>query len=146
MFKKSLLTFLTILLSTSCFADLKLENPECRTVILSDDGTWHYGGKVLEQKKYRKLTINELKQKFGHFKDKALKVSGTGLVIIDTYFIKDGFADDNPIEMNVAAIAKGLTDKLEQDCEKGCAITAYGEIHIADDGYKTLVLERLEIE
>ena len=128
------------------FADLKLENPECRTVILSDDGTWHYASSGVEQKNYKEVTLNELRSKFPKLKGKPLKVSGVGVVIIDTYFIKDDINDDSPIEINVSAIPKGITDKLETECEKGCEIKAYGQVAIAEDGYKTLVLERLEIE
>lgn len=148
------------LLNNSVWADLKLESPECRTVILSNDGTWHYaktekvksnmakGGNSAD-KAYKKIPFNHLK----HLLDKKdfqqqkepFRTSGVAVVIIDTYFLKEDLDDETPIEMNLDNIPKGLVDRLEKSCEDGCSMTLYGNHLIDKEGYQTLIADRIEL-
>jgi len=143
--KISLLLFLFLFI-TPLYADLRVDSPECRAVILKDDGTWQYVTTIETAKSYRKLSFSELKQNFTKYKGEDLQVSGTAVTIIDSYFLKEDSDDETPIEMNLQAIPKGLVDKLESQCDKGCNVVAFGQTFVDDEGYKTFRLEQLLID
>ncbi len=104
------------------YADLKLEHPECRTIILSDDGSWYfYAGE-----KYEFIDVKSLKDQSADFNAKLVRVSASAQTLIDNFFLTENRDDETPIEVNLELLDKLIKNKIIDKCNNGCDVIVKG--------------------
>jgi len=141
--KRILLVILSLFISTTNLADIKVQIPDGRTVLLKDNGTWEFvtdsSGNGITTETYQAMDLIDLRVDLETLKGRKVKVTGIAQYILNILLIKEDFSDTSPMGVDVSNLSREQRKSVIQNCREPKKITIY--LSVAETG---LIADKIE--
>ena len=122
--------FISFLFSATSFAEVIVQTPDGKSVLLKDNGTWEFCTPKTSNNSegFQEMDLDDLKIDIKILANQKVKISAIGQYFGDTFMIKKEMMDMSPIIVSIEAIPREQRKAIVKSCGTGAPVIVFGRI------------------